>query len=227
MYARDSATVVWFRALVMLSCLILVPLAAVFGSAFPEVVKRWLVEPVMSRLEGKSSAQPEPSATNSSAPAAAPPSASMWLPPAQPRGAVASAPPDGSPSAAEPSAVEHVGSERPAAGGTALSAASAAPLGGATAGARSEPHADRFSQMEARLRQLGATYYALESWGNEGQLYRFYCKLAIADDPRQVRQFEAVNADAIEAMQRVLGDVENWRSGTVAAAGAHAATRRR
>lgn len=40
----ESSAVVAFRALIMLACLVLVPLAAIFGSAFPEVVKSNLVE---------------------------------------------------------------------------------------------------------------------------------------------------------------------------------------
>jgi hypothetical protein len=40
----ESSAVVAFRALIMLACLVLVPLAAIFGSAFPEVVKANLVE---------------------------------------------------------------------------------------------------------------------------------------------------------------------------------------
>jgi DNA-binding FadR family transcriptional regulator len=40
----ESSTVVAFRALVMLACLVVVPLAAVFGSAFPDLVKSLIVD---------------------------------------------------------------------------------------------------------------------------------------------------------------------------------------
>ena len=40
----ESSAVVAFRALIMVACLVLVPLAAIFGSAFPEVVKANLVD---------------------------------------------------------------------------------------------------------------------------------------------------------------------------------------
>ncbi len=40
----ESSTVVAFRALVLVACLIVVPLAAIFGSQFPDVVKSVLID---------------------------------------------------------------------------------------------------------------------------------------------------------------------------------------
>ena len=53
-----------------------------------------------------------------------------------------------------------------------------------------------------RLQQLGATYYVLESWGNDQQLYRFYCKMAVAENADYTHCFEATDADPRQAMQQ-------------------------
>jgi hypothetical protein len=70
-----------------------------------------------------------------------------------------------------------------------------------------------FLQIQKRLRALGATYYLLETWGNDQRFYRFYCQMAVADNTNYTRCFEATHADPIEAMRTVLTQVESWRSG--------------
>ena len=70
-----------------------------------------------------------------------------------------------------------------------------------------------FSQIQSRLRSLGATYYALETWGTNGQLFRFQCRMAAGHDPGYTRQFEATDTDPLLAMQTVLNEVEAWKSG--------------
>src|ERR1700754_1468146 len=57
----ESSTVLAFRIFVMLSCLIIVPMAAIFGSAFPDVVKSVLVDRIVAISTGK----PVESATGS------------------------------------------------------------------------------------------------------------------------------------------------------------------
>jgi len=76
---------------------------------------------------------------------------------------------------------------------------------------RADP-SDRFTYVLDRLRELGATYYLLETWGNEGQRFRFHCKLAVGGTPSFPRHFEATDRDALQAMARVLGEVEAWRA---------------
>ena len=49
----ESSTVLAFRIFVMLSCLIIVPMAAIFGSAFPDVVKSVLVDRIVAWSTGK------------------------------------------------------------------------------------------------------------------------------------------------------------------------------
>ena len=68
-------------------------------------------------------------------------------------------------------------------------------------------------RIQRRLRELGATYSLLESWGNQGQLYRFYCKMGIGGNSNYTRYFEATDADPLHAMSIVLQQVESWRAG--------------
>jgi hypothetical protein len=70
-----------------------------------------------------------------------------------------------------------------------------------------------FSQIQNRLKQLGATYYLLETWGNQQQLYRFYCKMAVGGNTNYTHCFEYISADPMQAMGEVLKQVENWRNG--------------
>jgi len=69
-----------------------------------------------------------------------------------------------------------------------------------------------FLQIQKRLRELGATYYLLETWGNEQRLYRFYCQMSVAGSGNYTRCFEATHSNPLEAMQVVLQQVENWRA---------------
>ena len=68
--------------------------------------------------------------------------------------------------------------------------------------------ADPFRYIQDRLRQLGATYYLLESWGNQQQMYRFYCKMAVGGSAAYTRCFEATNSNPLQAMRQVLRQVE-------------------
>jgi hypothetical protein len=72
---------------------------------------------------------------------------------------------------------------------------------------------ERFTVMERKLREYGATYYLLETWGSAGELYRFHCKMAIGNNPNYTRHFEATDHDALRAMAQVLEKVEMWREG--------------
>jgi hypothetical protein len=71
--------------------------------------------------------------------------------------------------------------------------------------------ASNYDGIPERLEQLGATYYVLESWGNNLELYRFHCKMAVTDSADYTRCFEATDADPHQAMQQVLQQVESWR----------------
>jgi hypothetical protein len=69
----------------------------------------------------------------------------------------------------------------------------------------------QFRDIQERLREWGATYYVLESWGNDQPLYRFYCKMAVGKSDDYVHCFEATHADPFQAMVQVLRQVEAWR----------------
>ncbi|MGC3966083.1 MAG: hypothetical protein QM775_01540 [Pirellulales bacterium] len=86
---------------------------------------------------------------------------------------------------------------------------------GAPQPAASRPAAapEQFTQIQQRLRALGATHYALETWGSEGGYYRFQCQMAAGHNSAYTRKFEATDTDALRAMQTVLDDVEAWKAG--------------
>ncbi len=261
----ESSTVLAFRIFVMLSCLVVVPMAAIFGSAFPDVVKSVLVDRIVAWGTGKS---PEPITKDKDAGAgfsqlksaegagmthgdpnireaprwgAPPTNAAAW--PAQ--GGVAQAaavmpaapgmPPGDQP--ANLAGVNDSGRGSLPAYGQDRMASEAPPYGApdsarpgnqlsypaGTTGVRGPGAAegriqpleapDRFTTMERRLREYGATYYLLETWGKDGELYRFHCKMAVGNNPNYTRHFEATDSDALKAMGQVLERVEAWRAG--------------
>jgi hypothetical protein len=253
----ESSTVLAFRIFVMLSCLIIVPMAAIFGSAFPDVVKTVLVDRIVAwgtgkPLEATKATPDEPALADApTAPGTGPArtGGNTWE---APRWPMAGATPAAQPPAGSNSGVVAAGAPSAHLSGANQSASFAAPadprnsaqavraagpdmpvhtvsvenpgLGrqpgtmpaGAAAGqsgARPLDQADRFTLMERRLREYGATYYLLETWGNEGELYRFHCRMAISNNPNYTRQFEATDRDALKAMAQVLERVEAWRAG--------------
>jgi len=66
--------------------------------------------------------------------------------------------------------------------------------------------------MERRLRELGATYYVLEKWGEGADRYRFECHVAIATDADHNRYFDATAERPDSAVDAVLRQVERWQS---------------
>lgn len=226
----------------MLACLILVPLAAIFGSVCPEVVRSTLVEPILgpkSAPPGTASADVGPSPLTGPFDLLATPPSSLPVPaeaPAwSPAGAAVPAV-QNSPAASQAhapaapvsgfatltrfdAAAETSAPGRPV--GSASAAAFAAPelardptavsAGAVAAGAAQPAVPDRFKLLERRLREYGAIYYLLETWGSEGELYRFHCKMAIGSNPNYTRHFEATNRDALQAMSQVLEQIEAWR----------------
>lgn len=246
----ESSTVLAFRIFVMLSCLIIVPLAAIFGSAFPDVVKTVLVDRIVALSTGKpADAQPpaDPNgfrtvvpnigAPGATEPAGAWDSAPRWNGPTietpqtagnMPPAVVPVAGP-GDPHAVNQSASYSVpaGLQAQAVPAGGLAAGAPAPLPTGPSGGAPMPGAvdrtacpleptDPFKDMERRLRQHGATYYLLETWGQSGELYRFHCRMAVASNASYTRHFEATDRDALKAMSDVLAQVESWRnSGSV------------
>jgi hypothetical protein len=72
---------------------------------------------------------------------------------------------------------------------------------------------DPYTEIQQRLRAMGATYYALETWGTQGEAYRFQCRMAAGHNPNYNRHFEATDVDPLRAMRTVLDDIEAWKSG--------------
>jgi hypothetical protein len=275
--AVESSTVLAFRIFVMLSCLIIVPMAAIFGSAFPDVVKSVLVDRLVAWGTGKpyepSKTAAEPSGfsqvTSTAAEIAERNGGNNWEAPrwptqnttagawqtgqagpqgggapavaaetspggaiqagssvavADPRATAPAYPPERAmgqapnrvppTQGAVPQAAPYPYPANPAAAANVASAPvsdPAAPPSGHVARPPEQP--DRFTAMERKLREHGATYYLLETWGNDGELYRFHCRMAISNNPNYTRQFEATDHDALKAMSQVLERVEAWRAG--------------
>ncbi len=72
---------------------------------------------------------------------------------------------------------------------------------------------DRFTYMECRLRDYGATYYLLERLVSGGERYRFFCQMPLASNPGHTRNFEATDTDPLRAMARVVEQVDASRTG--------------
>ena len=62
-----------------------------------------------------------------------------------------------------------------------------------------------------RLRTLGVVEYTLEKWGSAGQLYRFQCKMPLAQSNQITQQFEAVAPDPLASVEQVVGEVSSWQ----------------
>lgn len=71
---------------------------------------------------------------------------------------------------------------------------------------------DRMRAVQTRLERLGASYLRLEELeaGRQERLFRFQCQLPIAGGSAYHRPFLVEHADPLEAMQRVLAEVETW-----------------
>ena len=73
---------------------------------------------------------------------------------------------------------------------------------------------DQLVHIQKRLRDLGSTYFLLENWGNQGECYRFHCRVAVDGNPNFTKHFEATDPQLLGAMTQVLGEVEAWRRGS-------------
>ncbi|MBN1911703.1 MAG: hypothetical protein JW818_18325 [Pirellulales bacterium] len=69
-----------------------------------------------------------------------------------------------------------------------------------------------FVLIQERLRDMGAVYYRLESWGTQQQLFRFQCEMAVGGNQGLTRHFEANDRHPLLAMHKVLVEVEAWHA---------------
>jgi hypothetical protein len=60
------------------------------------------------------------------------------------------------------------------------------------------------------LRQLGAVEYALDHWGEAGNLYRFHCEMPVGAT-QLTQQFEAIAADPQNSVEQVVAEVTSWQ----------------
>lgn len=77
---------------------------------------------------------------------------------------------------------------------------------------RDASSADALAHSERRLRELGATQYRLETWGESGQLFRCSAAVALPGRRRASRHFDAVAAGPSQAIEQLLAQVEAWRA---------------
>ena len=196
----------------MVACAIAIPAVAIFGKALPDCL--WdqcchclaasgstaLPKPAEPRSPSPSTLKPTPELTGLELPKSA-----SWPELNQANSDAASAdrqvsaatPPGGPRSDGNPSPLEEVASRRPGAAVPQVPDAA--------------PAEDPFKSIQQRLRQLGATWYALETWGNEGR-FHFACRVSVNGNPSLNRLFQATDAEAIQAMGKVLHDVEQWKT---------------
>jgi hypothetical protein len=69
-----------------------------------------------------------------------------------------------------------------------------------------------FREAEARLRQLGATYYRLETLEPQASQYRFFCKVALGPKENETLAFFATDRDPLAAIEQVVRQIEGWRT---------------
>ena len=172
------------RILTMLACLILVPLAALFGTALPDVIREKLSGPA-PRAAARLGQAASPVKSNPQRPES-PTRSSPFVPskPADPPPPAASRQPVGNPPAAN------------------------LPVGNPPSGDASQ--SDGLLVLLQRLQQLGALHYRLERSPQAGGQYWFRCDVAGSREPfvatdsdpirtteRVVRQVEAWQASKI------------------------------
>ena len=200
---RESSGVLIFRVVVMLSCLILVPLAAIFGSAFPELVRTQLVDRVKALAGGSPPAAAPVQPGIDEAPAYTPLVADR-------NGAFGQHPSEAAPDwqpAAGPATAHQVDYTTPVVNIEPPAMEFSSPPATQPPAVHSVDH---FTEIQHRLREYGAVHYALESVAADGA-YRFHCTMS-AVGAAAPQKFEATDRDPLRAMANVLAQVEAWRA---------------
>jgi len=63
-----------------------------------------------------------------------------------------------------------------------------------------------------RLKALGTTYYQLQPWGNQGELFRISCLVAPSESYSYKKYFHAIDSDVVTVMEKVIADIEKWQN---------------
>ncbi len=242
MESSHSSLGLAFRAVVMLACLAAVPLLGTYGKRLP-VLYQAVVDAYKARMQANGTDRNRPDSRLETTPFARPPFAGGgtsdgmgWPPRTLPDGiqtnpGVASATGGTKQAVFNDADARADSSVRPAApnagtgwpGSPTVRSEWADPAAGTGANSHpADPAANgspdsctvQFRRIERRLRELGATYYLLETWGQEGDRYRFLCHMAIAGNTESGRNriFQDTGSDPLQAMQSVLQQVEDWRA---------------
>lgn len=77
---------------------------------------------------------------------------------------------------------------------------------------RSDDDRASLDDLLSELHSLNVEHFKLESWGNDGELFRCDCQAPAAVDGGRVRHFEATAAEPATALAQVVADVRRWRS---------------
>jgi len=227
----QSSTVVTFRALVMLGCLIAIPLVALFGnSSLPE----WADSLWAQVVAAEQSSEERPLGDADFRPLASSQTQPATTVVAQTPSQGENSSPDSTREATQtPATADRYQSSRYDEAGSMVVPASyntAAYDGQAYRGRTSHllqtqhtenvqpvdtlvsrpPVRDRRAEVEERLRQLGVVYSQLEFWGGEQKLYRFSCRVAVGADSSYTVDFNETRPSPLQAMTGVLNQVESW-----------------
>jgi hypothetical protein len=206
----QSSAMMALRAITLLACLAAVPLLAIFGKNLPAAIKSLLRQYTTDQVEHASSTEradppvfrPGLLASKSEneslpgAPAVEGAKINAGVLPAQPLVPVATAT-HRVDSATSP--VTNRSAPAPAVSSSSEASASGFPAG-------------YFREAEQRLRQLGATYYLLETLDPQASQYRFFCKVALGPKEDETLAFFATDRNPLAAMHQVVRQIEGWRT---------------
>jgi hypothetical protein len=207
----QSSAMMAARAVILLVCLAAIPLLAIFGKDLPAVVKAYFHSYTTnpSQQASSSTQRTEPPIfrpgllASKSADEGSPATAladtarvNAGVLPGQPLVPVATAT-HRVDSAMSSASVRNAPAQAMSASST--SAAAAFPPG-------------YFREAEQRLRQLGATYYLLETLEPQISQYRFFCKVALGPKEGETLAFFATDRDPLAAMQQVVRQIEGWKT---------------
>jgi hypothetical protein len=213
----QSSFVTLVRALVMLGCLAVIPLIAVFGTSLPARVVEFLDSHLAARA---ASAEPlgEAPAFNLRGPTGSAEPGELTSIQTSPGAELGH--PNSRPTITQASFSSGERALRPH---PVLSSADMVPVVRDRAAAVPTSHrcdvegdlglgsTEPIKEIERRLQQLGATYYRLERWGKDGDVYHFFCKVPIGGNPNFTRHFDETHTSPDQAMRNVLEQIENWR----------------
>ena len=86
------------------------------------------------------------------------------------------------------------------------------PIHPETGGTGMEQTQRDLSQLEATLKQFGATSCRLEKWGTSGHLYRFSCYASPKENHHYRKLFQAIDSQESRAVERVINEIHRWRN---------------